>query len=121
MSQSGTESPQPSKGHTPDGSNGASQLGQGMSGCTCECCEGEETTWLDQVVNASLGLPQQMSSGTGYVQLWLSKGLWQGHIDWFNTCELFKSAAALISTQPVGPFDAVYIDGVKLSRTQGKD
>jgi hypothetical protein len=82
--QSGTDSPQPSNGHTPDGSSGASQLGQGMS---------------------------------GMVQLWLSRDLWQGHIDWFNTCELFKQAAALIDAQPVGQLDVVYIDGIRLSRT----
>lgn len=82
--QSGTESPHSLKGHTPDGSNGASQLGQGMS---------------------------------GMVQLWLSRDLWQGHIDWFNTCELFKQAAALIDAQPVGQLDVVYIDGIRLSRT----
>jgi len=37
--QSGTESPQPSKGHTPDGSNGASQLGQGRSEADMEAWE----------------------------------------------------------------------------------
>jgi hypothetical protein len=81
--QSGNESPHSLNGHTPDGSSGASQLGQGMS----------------------------------FIQLWLSRELWQGHIDWFNTCEAFKAAAGYIGRQPVGRIDEVYIDGIKLSRS----
>jgi hypothetical protein len=46
--QSGTESPQPSKGHTPDGSNGASQLGQGSSECVI--CEGQLDRFEQQIL-----------------------------------------------------------------------
>jgi hypothetical protein len=52
-----------------------------------------------------------------FIQLWLSRELWQGHIDWFNTCEAFKAAAGYIGRQPVGRIDEVYIDGIKLSRS----